>query len=201
MEPAVVRAKAGRPEDRPDLAAAEIDPDPRRLRHTRRLEAFRLADVDLVPVVVARSRAHSSKVSSRRFSLRSASANMFRSPPENSAEPSRMRRDAAHQLDPDRCQQRSGRASCRARRRAAATEGVAHGSDRRSRRTARPTRPTASIHHSTSRPRYLRGRRTCSPTASVTGRPERWISSASCTPVADAPTTSTPPSGSWEGSR
>ena len=27
----------------------------------------------------------------------------------------------------------------------------------------------------------------------VTGRPERWISSASCIPVADAPTTRTPP--------
>ena len=30
--------------------------------------------------------------------------------------------------------------------------------------------------------------RTCSPTASVTGRPERWISSASWRPVAEAPT-------------
>ena len=29
----------------------------------------------------------------------------------------------------------------------------------------------------------------------VTGRPDRWISSASCTPVAEAPTTRTPPSG------
>ena len=61
--------------------------------------------------------------------------------------------------------------------------------------------PDASIHQSTSRPRYVRGRRTCSPTQSVTGRPERWISSASCTPVADAPTTSTRPSGNWFGLR
>ena len=37
----------------------------------------------------ARSCAHSSKVSSRRFIFRSASANMFRSPPEKSARPSR----------------------------------------------------------------------------------------------------------------
>ena len=41
----------------------------------------------------------------------------------------------------------------------------------------------------------------CSPTASVTGRPERWISSASWTPVADAPTTSTPPLSSRSGFR
>ena len=43
--------------------------------------------------------------------------------------------------------------------------------------------------------------RTCSPTASVTGRPLRWISSASCTPVAEPPTTSTPPSASCAGDR
>ena len=52
-----------------------------------------------------------------------------------------------------------------------------------------------------SRPRYTRGPRTCSPTANVTGRPERWISWAICTPVADAPTTSTPPSASSPGLR
>ncbi len=39
------------------------------------------------------------------------------------------------------------------------------------------------------------------PTASVTGRPLRWSSSASCTPVAEAPTTSTPPSGRSSGLR
>ena len=44
VQPAVVGAKAGRPEDRPDLAAAEIDPDARRFRRAGRLEAFRLAD-------------------------------------------------------------------------------------------------------------------------------------------------------------
>src|ERR1044071_5964103 len=43
--------------------------------------------------------------------------------------------------------------------------------------------------------------RMCSPTARVTSRPERWISSASCTPVAEAPTTSTPPCSSWPGLR
>ena len=36
---------------------------------------------------------------------------------------------------------------------------------------------------------------------SVTGRPERWISSASCTPVADAPTTSTARPATGPGSR
>jgi len=33
------------------------------------------------------------------------------------------------------------------------------------------------------------------------GRPERWISWASWTPVADAPTTRTPPPSSWSGLR
>jgi hypothetical protein len=41
----------------------------------------------------------------------------------------------------------------------------------------------------------------CSPTAIVTGRPERWISSASWVPVAEAPTTRTPPWSSWSGLR
>ncbi len=41
----------------------------------------------------------------------------------------------------------------------------------------------------------------CSPTASVTCLPERWISSASCTPVAEAPTMSTPPGSSCSGFR
>jgi len=41
----------------------------------------------------------------------------------------------------------------------------------------------------------------CSPTEIVTGRPERWISSASWMPVAAAPTTITPPSANWSGLR
>ena len=41
----------------------------------------------------------------------------------------------------------------------------------------------------------------CSPQARSTGRPERWISSASWTPVAEAPTTSTPALGNWSGLR
>ena len=61
--------------------------------------------------------------------------------------------------------------------------------------------PVSSIQRWMSRPRYMRGARTCAPTAIVTGRPERWISSASWMPVADAPTISTPPSASWSGFR
>ena len=57
----------------------------------------------------------------------------------------------------------------------------------------------SSIHRWMSNPRYTRGARTWAPTANVTGRPERWISSASWMPVADAPTTSTPPSSNWCG--
>src|SRR5882724_7363166 len=41
----------------------------------------------------------------------------------------------------------------------------------------------------------------CSPTERVTGRPERWISLAIWVPLADAPTTRTPPSASWAGLR
>src|SRR6185503_15548364 len=43
--------------------------------------------------------------------------------------------------------------------------------------------------------------RMCSPTASVTGRPDRWISSAICVPLAEAPTTITPPGPSASGLR
>src|SRR5690349_24621386 len=35
----------------------------------------------------------------------------------------------------------------------------------------------------------------------TTRRPERAISSASCTPLAEAPSTSTPPAASWAGDR
>ena len=52
-----------------------------------------------------------------------------------------------------------------------------------------------------SRPRWARGRRTCSPTDNVTGRPDAWISWASWHPVAAAPTTRTPASGSSSGPR
>ena len=58
-----------------------------------------------------------------------------------------------------------------------------------------------SSHHMMSRPRYSRGSRVWRPTEIVTCRPERWISSASCTPEAEAPTTSTPPSGNSPGLR
>src|SRR5262245_844874 len=37
----------------------------------------------------------------------------------------------------------------------------------------------------------------CSPTDRVTGRPERWTSFAIWVPLADAPTTRTPPAASW----
>ena len=44
--------------------------------------------------------------------------------------------------------------------------------DRRPRRSAGSRAPDASIHHRTSRPRYVRGSRTCSPTDNVTRRPD-----------------------------
>ena len=50
VEPAVVRTKAGRPDDRPDLAAAQIELQPRRRRHAGRLEALGRADVGVAAV-------------------------------------------------------------------------------------------------------------------------------------------------------
>src|SRR5262245_15224107 len=41
----------------------------------------------------------------------------------------------------------------------------------------------------------------CSPADRVTGRPERWTSFAIWVPLADAPTTRTPPAASWSGLR
>src|SRR6476659_8898549 len=41
----------------------------------------------------------------------------------------------------------------------------------------------------------------CSPTEIVTDRPERWSSCAICVPLAEAPTTRTPPSASCSGLR
>src|ERR671937_2562133 len=52
-----------------------------------------------------------------------------------------------------------------------------------------------------SRPRYVRGMRTCSPTDKYTWRPDELISSASWIPVAAAPTTSTARSGNSSGLR
>ena len=61
--------------------------------------------------------------------------------------------------------------------------------------------PIMSSHQKMSRPRYRRGIRVWLPTATVTGRPLQCSSSASCTPVADAPTTSTPPPATSSGLR
>jgi hypothetical protein len=52
-----------------------------------------------------------------------------------------------------------------------------------------------------STPRYRRGNRLWLPTASITDRPAVTSSSASCVPLAEAPTMSTPPSGRVVGLR
>ena len=62
-------------------------------------------------------------------------------------------------------------------------------------------RPLCSSHHQMSTPRYRRGSRVWRPTARVTSRPAAASSSAICAPEADAPTTSTPPSGTCSGLR
>ena len=133
VQPAVVRAEAGRPEDRPDLAAAQIDLQPRRFGRARRLEALRLADfAPPTPAPSPVDRAHSSKVSNRRFIFRSASANMFRSPPEKSARPSRAAETRPTSSTPIALRAFRSSVVRRACRRAAARADAAHGSDRRS---------------------------------------------------------------------
>ena len=100
------------------------------------------------------ARAQSSNASSSRSIFRSASANWLRSPPENSARPSRIAASRPTSVDAGGARARSGRASCApACRPAAATAAGGRGSGRRSRRSADSRCPTASIHHRTSRPR------------------------------------------------
>ena len=195
VEPAVVRAKPGRPDDGANLAAREIEIEPRRCRRAGRFEALRGPTSRIARVL----RAHSSNVSSSRSIFRSASANWLRSPPENSAravahvQPAAPTISTPAALERVEIQRRAlGRADQLRRRQLAAPA-----SGRRSRRSAgsrRLKRPSTTARRV---PRYVRGSRTCSPTDSVTGRgrsggfrrqaARRWR---------DAPTTSTPPSGS-----
>ena len=81
------------------------------------------------------------------------------------------------------------------------SHAAAHARCRRLRRSARRARRR---HPSTTEGPCrdkTRGTRMCSPTDMTTGRPERRISWAICVPLADAPTTRTPPSASWPGFR
>ena len=197
VEPAVVRAEAGRPDDRADLAAAQVELEPRRRRARASARSARAA-----PTSASRraSRAHSSNVSSSRSILRSASANMLRSPPENSARPSRTAASRPTSSTPSAVERVEverralGRADQLRRRQPAGARQVvdlvvALVPD--AGRVHPPQHVAAAIRPR--QPHVLADRR-----ASPAG-PSGWISSASCTPVADAPTTSTPPSGSCVG--
>ena len=85
VEPPVVGPKARRPDDRADLAAAEVELATGAAGASvgaKRSGASTSASSPLV-------RAHSSNTSSSRSILRSASEQTLRSPPENSARPSR----------------------------------------------------------------------------------------------------------------
>ena len=145
-------------------------------------------------------RAHSSKEPSRRSSFKSASEQTFRKPPEKSARPSR----ALAQRPTSPTPIAASALRSRVIRSGVPTswgEGNRRARERSSSSSYRWSHtPEASIHQRTSRPRYVRGSRTCSPTEE--GSRVVLIASSSaanCTPVAEAPTTRTPPSGSWDG--
>ena len=194
VEPGVVGAAAGGPEDRADLAAGQVELPARRGGHAGRARSVPGAR----PRRPGRSAAaQASKESSSRSSLRSARAKTFFSPPENRALPSRTiaSRPTSSTPSPERALRSSvvrAAVPTSCGRRAAGGPG-------RGRRRSRSARPRPRSRPSTTG-RRARGRCAASararPTASVTGRPERTSSAASCTPDADAPTTRTPPSGS-----
>ena len=94
-----VRAVAGRPDDRVDPAGDRAAPTARRVRHLGRREPLRRLGVD----IPARS-AQASRVSSSRPSLRSASAHTLGSDPENCAVPSRMPGEPPDQPHPEPAQ-------------------------------------------------------------------------------------------------
>ena len=194
----VVRAVAGRPDDRLDLAVARSMPS------GGASSTFVGSAIGAAarPCHRARSRvAHSSMVSSSRAILRSASAHMFRSEPENCALPSADAGETADELHADVGQ------GIEVERRPVGRAGELQRGH-----TARP-RDVVDLRHSARRARRphpsttgypCRGRcaaRGCARRPTDTGRPERWISSAIWMPVAEAPTTSTPPSASWSGLR
>ena len=148
------------------------------------------------------SRAQVSKVSSSRSELQIRQRKQIGETAREQRAAIAYARRACRRARPRRRTARSDPASgARACRSAAARAAAAHAADPRSHRSAgsRP-RSAPSTRDCRGRDSFC-GSRTCSPTQSVTGLPERWISSASCTPVAEAPTTSTPPGGSCSGLR
>ena len=197
VQPGVVGAEAGGPDDRADLAAGEVDAQRWRVLDDRRSGSPGGLELTVEPVLgrplVDRveqpaelevgQRAH---VAQRPGELRPPVADPGESPDE---------------ADPDR---RQGVEIERRPRRCA--------DDLQRREPAHPDDVVdlvvALVHHAdvvhppldVAAPVDPRAR-TWAPTATVTGRPDRWISSASWMPVADAPTISTPPSASWPGFR
>ena len=198
VEPGVVGAEAGRPDDGLDRPAGEIQAERRRLGHDRRREPVRRRYrvvhavgrrplVDGVEQPVELEVGELALVPQRPGELGAAVADAG---------------EAADQLHADAGERvEVERRRVRAIRRAASTARGAPARCRPPRRSARRARRPPPSTSGCPDPGTSRGPRTCSPTASVTGRPERWISWAICTPVADAPTTSTPPSASSSGLR
>ena len=134
VEPAVVRMEACRPEDRrisPRSRSRSIREDGGTAVGAKRSGG----PTSRVP---ARVRAHSSNASSSRSILRSASANRLRSPPENSARPSRMAARRPTSETPAALSTLRSSVVRRACRPAAARAAGAPASDRRSRRSAGP---------------------------------------------------------------
>ena len=198
VEPAVVGTKAGRPDDRSGSR--------------RCADRCRAATMSGARVGSKRSGSPTSPVAAvgcapTRRRCRAAGSSSDR--PARTCSAARRRRAPGRRGPP-----RAGRPARRpiARQRVEIERRALGRADELRRRQAPRARQVvdlvvALIPHARARPSTTarRGRDTCAaagrarrPT-SVTGRPERWISSASCTPVADAPTTSTPPSGSCDG--
>ena len=197
VEPRVVGPEAGGPDDGADRRCRRGrgrdtgGPGPASARAGSAAAGRRRAPASRRPGVGA---------ARKRAILRSASVHTLRSEPEKRATPSSTAASRPTRRTPSATSDARSTGTARAdelRRR----QPAGAGRGRRPRRgVPRARRWRAATRRCRARG-SVRGRRTCSPTARVTGRPARRSSAASCTPVADAPTTSTPPSGSESGPR
>ena len=176
---------------RANLAAAQIDLQRRGCRHARRLEALGRADVGVAsgrarPLVERVEQALHLQVGEREQVAQAAreerAAVADRRQPADQRDAHRGERVEIERGPLGRADQLRRRQAPRPRQVVDLVVALVPDARRRPSTTARRGRDTCAA-----------GARARRPT-SVTGRPDRWISAASCTPVAEAPTTRTPPS-------